>query len=69
MVDVAVKKPYDYYADYIIIGHTILTHLRLLKGEEPPVCIPCHKVCTVGYLLTKCTDLVEWRNNFITQKH
>ena len=33
----------------------------LLKGEEPPVCIPCDRLCSVEHLLTGCVDLIEWR--------
>ena len=43
------------------IGHTFLTHFYLLKGEEPPVCIPCDQLCSIEHLLTGCVDLIEWR--------
>ena len=29
------------------VGHTFLTHFYLLKGEEPPVCIPCDRLCSI----------------------
>ena len=38
-----------------------LTHFYLLKGEEPPVCIPCDQLCSIEHLLTGCVDLIEWR--------
>ena len=46
------------------IGHTFLTHFYLLKGEEPPVCIPCDRLCSVEHLLTGCVDLIDWRRQF-----
>ena len=46
------------------IGHTFLTHFYLLKGEEPPVCIPCDQLCSIEHLLTGCADLIEWRRQF-----
>ena len=46
------------------IGHAFLTHFYPLKGEEPPVCIPCDQLCSVEHLLTGCVDLIEWRRQF-----
>ena len=46
------------------IGHTFLTHFYLLKGEEPPVCIPCDRLCSIEHLLTGCVDLMDWRRQF-----
>ena len=46
------------------IGHTFLTHFYLLKGEEPPVCIPCDRLCSIEHLLTGCVDLIDWRRQF-----
>ena len=45
-------------------GHRLLTHFYLLKGEKPPVCIPCDQLCSVEHLLTECVDLIEWRRHF-----
>ena len=36
----------------------------LLKGEEPPVCIPCDRLCSIEHLLTGCVDLMDWRRQF-----
>ena len=47
------------------IGHTILAHFYLLKGEEAPVCILCHQLCSVEHLLTECVDLMERRRQFV----
>ena len=44
------------------IGYTFLTHLYLLKGEEPPVCIPCDEVMSVEHILASCVDLQEYRH-------
>ena len=46
------------------IGYTFLTHFYLLKGEEPPACIPCDQLCSIEHLLTGCVDLTEWRRQF-----
>ena len=35
-----------------------------LKGEEPPVCIPCDQLCSIEHLLTGCVDSIEWRRQF-----
>ena len=51
------------------IGHTFKTHFYLLKGEEPPVCIPCDQLCSIEHLLTGCVDLIEWRGHFVRQNH
>ena len=40
----------------------ILTHSCLLKGEEPPVCIPCYEVLSVEHIFTDCVDLKGYRN-------
>ena len=46
------------------IGHTNITHSHLLKGEEPPYCIPCQEPFTIKHILTNCLDLKQ-----IRQKH
>ena len=46
------------------IGHTFLTHFYLLKGEEPPVCMPCKELLTVKHIFISCVDLHECRNCF-----
>ena len=61
MVDVDVSK--QYYAAYILVT-LFKTHFYLLKGEEPPVCIPCDQLCSTEHLLTGCVDLIEWRRHF-----
>ena len=61
MVDVDVRK--QYYADYILVTLFKLI-FYLLKGEEPPVCIPCDRLCSIEHLLTGCVDLIEWRRHF-----
>ena len=45
-------------------SHFFLTHFYLLKGEEPPVCIPCDRLCSIEHLLTGCVDLMDWRRQF-----
>ena len=51
------------YAACILVTHFKLI-LYLLKGEEPPICIPCDQLCSVEHLLTECVGLVEWRRQF-----
>ena len=51
------------------IGHMFLTHFYLLKGEEPPVCIPCDQLCSIEHLLTGCVDLIEWRRQFFLRQN
>lgn len=43
------------------IGHTYLTHGYLLRGEYPPVCVPCAVPLTVKHILIECADLEETR--------
>ena len=45
-------------------SHFFFTHFCLLKGEEPPACIPCDRLCSIEHLLTGCVDLIEWRRQF-----
>ena len=33
-----------------IIGHSYLTHLFLLKGEEPPVCVSCDELLSLEHI-------------------
>ena len=61
MVDVDVRK--QYYADCILVT-LFETHFYRLKGEEPPVCTPCDRLCSIEHLLTGCVDLIEWRRQF-----
>ena len=43
----------------------ILTHFYLLKGEEPPVCIPGNEVLSVEHIyFINCVDLQVYRNCF-----
>jgi len=36
------------------IGHTLITHQHLMKGEEPPDCTQCGSPLTVKHILTEC---------------
>ena len=47
-------------------GHTFITHSYLLKGEEPPWCVPCHQPLTVKHLLIDCWDLHDVRHKHYT---
>lgn len=46
------------------IGHTSLTHLHLLKGEEKPQCEQCHVELNVVHILYDCPHLSTARNLF-----
>ena len=46
--------------DYIL-ATIIMTHSFLLKGEEPPVCIPCDDLLTIEHMLLFCSDLIDMR--------
>ena len=47
------------------IGHTLITHSYLLKGEEAHECIPCNTDLTVKHLLIECIDLAPvWDKYF-----
>ena len=50
------------------IGHSVLTHSFLLKGEEPPVCIRCDKRLTIEHILLTCSDFIEIRQSHFTAK-
>ena len=46
------------------IGHTFITHLFLLKGEDWPLCIPCQEPFSVKHFLLDCTDFRIIRSRF-----
>ena len=46
------------------IGHTSVTHLFLLKGEDWPLCIPCQEPFSVKHFLLNCTDFRIIRSRF-----
>jgi len=39
------------------VGHTRLTNLYLLKGENQPECQACQSALTVKHILIDCTHL------------
>ena len=50
------------------IGRSFITHSFLLKGEEPPMCIGCHKRLTLEHILLTCSDFIEIRESHFTAK-
>ena len=48
------------------IGHSVITHSFLLKGEEPPMCIRCDELLTIEHILLTCSGLVEIRERHFT---
>ena len=46
------------------IGHTYLTHIHVLKREEPPECTACQCPLTVAHILTECADFLETREKY-----
>ena len=45
------------------LGHTRVTHLYLLQGEEQPQCVGCDAPFTVRHFLLECGDFAQVRNN------
>ena len=45
------------------LGHTRVTHLYLLLGEEHPQCVGCDAPFTVRHFLLECGDFAQVRNN------
>ena len=43
-------------------GHTRVTQLYLLQGEEQPQCVGCDAPFTVRHILLECGDFVQVRN-------
>ena len=46
------------------IGHSHITHSFLLKGEDPPQCIPCQSPLTIKHILLECADFQLIRDDF-----
>jgi kelch-like protein 2/3 len=49
-------------------GHTYLTHVYLLKREEPPWCHACDNAYSVKHILSECADLYDLREKFFGNK-
>ena len=49
-------------------GHTKLTHSFLLRGEDPPICIPCDCNLTISHILLDCLDFRDIREHFYSCK-
>ena len=50
------------------IGHSYVTHSFLLKGEEPPVGIPCDELLTIEHMLLFCSDVIDIREWYFTAR-
>ena len=48
----------------IRIGHTFLTHMYLLKGEDQPECVGCQHPLTVKHILLDCIDFSHIRSKY-----
>ena len=46
------------------IGHTYLTHVYLLKGEDQPECVGCQHPLTVKHILLDCIDFSHIRMKY-----
>ena len=46
------------------LGHSYVTHLYLLKGEEAPECVPCQCLLTVEHVLLHCIDFQTTRSKY-----
>ena len=49
-------RKYESAINRLRIGHTRLTHLYLMKKEEPPTCSCCGVPLTVKHILTECFE-------------
>ena len=47
-------------------GHSYITHGYLLRGEDPPWCVPCHEFLTIQHILLECWDLHQIRRGHFT---
>lgn len=45
-----------------------MTHSFVLKGEGPPVCIPCDELLTVEHVFLFCYDLIEMKERHFTTR-
>ena len=43
------------------LGHTYITHVYLLAGEDPPVRISCQENVTAGHILIHCAEYFHVR--------
>jgi hypothetical protein len=50
------------------IGHTYLTHVHLLKNEDPPQCVGCDCPLTVEHLLVSCVDFTPTRQRYYKEQ-
>ena len=47
----------------LCLGHTRVTHLYLLQGEEQPQCVSCDAPFTTHHFLLECCDFAQVRIN------
>ena len=45
------------------IGHTNLTHVHLMKGEDQPVCAHCNTALSILHIMIDCPHFAEERSN------
>ena len=43
------------------LSHTYITHMYLLAGDDPPVCISCQENLTVEHTLIHCAEYFHVR--------
>ena len=41
------------------VGHSDVTDLFLLRGEEPPFCVSCDDPLSLEYIWLFCSDLID----------
>ena len=46
------------------IGHGLITHSYLLKGEEQPTCVPFETPFTIKHILLHCVDFQNLRDKY-----
>ena len=47
------------------IDHSYMTHSFLLKGEDPPFCIPRNDLLSLEHMLLHCPELIEVREKIL----
>ena len=57
------KTPFS--PDCILIGHSYATHSFMLKGYDPPNCIPFDELLPIEHIPLHCSDLIDVKDNFI----
>jgi len=50
----------------LLIGHSLLTHLQILCGDDPPTCQLCGLPVSVRHIFVECVGLRDIRTKYFT---